>query len=333
MDSTGVQQAGDVQGLGRPGKIATGSEAMKRIAIASLASLVVLTLCAESATAAPKGKDSDKSASEEKEESKTEEKEEDASGDEEDASAGEGGTSNDETEGRVSSSGGGRKAASIGAAAPAVIGFGPGFFWEETTDIDTQRANGSQESETREDVVSDGFFTLQLWTLVPMFSERVRVGGGLAWFNKYTVLPADEEDPNDDDYVEYGHTFHLFGQGEYIIPRVIAKASILFGLRAGAIVVFPGGSADRDLGPQIDRRKNEGYSIWPGPKGGAFAAPAIGALWPLNDKINARFDASIQFAKTWLINAEAEAGGSLLERERILNTTRYMFLFGLELGL
>ncbi len=304
---------------------------MRSVAFWSVASLAVFSLHVEPVAAAPKGNSSDSSGSESEDESKAEKERGDASGDEEDAS--EEGGSNSEVKGSASLSGGRRKAAPTGAAAPAVVGFGPGFYFEETTDIDSSTINGSEQAAQRQDVVSDSFFSLQVWSLFPMFSERVRVGGGLAWFNKYTVYPEEVEEPEDDDYIEYGHMFQVFFQGEYIIPRAVSKLDVLFALRAGGILVFPGGGTSQDLGPTIDDLDRVGYNVWPGPKGGGFVAPGLGGLWPLTDDIDARFEGSVQFGKTWLINAEAEGGGSLLEREKVLNTTRYVLLIGLELGL
>ena len=66
---------------------------------------------------------------------------------------------------------------------------------------------------------------------------------------------------------------------------------------------------------------------------GAFIAPHVGVVWPLNDRLSLRSDIGVQFSKIWLYNADAEDGNTLSEVDSHLNTTRYLLLVGLEFGL
>lgn len=210
---------------------------------------------------------------------------------------------------------------------PSVLGFGPGFFFEDTTIVSGGATNGQDEPTRRDERVSDGIFNLQFWALFPVLVDRVRLGGGIAWYNKYSlVYPEDDNGNNNDDRYEVGHTFQLYAQGEYAIPRVVAKLDVLFGFRGGGVVAFPG----RDVQTELDQLEEFGYDVMPLPRLGVFVGPHIGGLWPLNEKLTARFDIGIQFVKTWLYVAEAEEEGSLLSRSRHLDTTRTMLTLGLE---
>jgi hypothetical protein len=211
---------------------------------------------------------------------------------------------------------------------PSVIGFGPGFFFEETEIVSESFTNGDRDGDAdREDRVSDGIFELQAWVLFPVLLERLRFGGGIAWFNAYS-LAFPEEDNNDDLY-EVGHTFQLFMQGEYVLPNVASKLDVMFGLRTGGILAFAG----EDVQDSLDSLEGRGFDVFPGPRLGAFISPFAGVIWPLNDRLALRSDIGVQFSKIWLYNAEAEAGNTLSEVNAHLNTTRYLLLLGLEFGL
>lgn len=211
---------------------------------------------------------------------------------------------------------------------PSVIGFGPGFFFEETDIVQDRFVNGGRDGEVqRDERVSDGIFELQAWVLFPVLLERLRFGGGIAWFNAYTLEFPDDED-NDDKY-EVGHTFQLFMQAEYVLADVASKLDVMFGLRAGGIVTFPGD----DVQDRLDELEQRQFDVIQSPRLGAFIGPHVGVIWPLNDRLALRCDASIQFSKIGLYDAEAEASGTLVEVNGHINTTRTLVLLGLEFGL
>lgn len=210
----------------------------------------------------------------------------------------------------------------------SVIGVGPAFFSEDTDLVDERRVNGQRSGQAeREARISDGILALQAWYLTPWWLKRLRVGPGLAWYNAYTLMP-DDEDNNDERY-HVGQTFMLFAQGEFVLIDVASKMDVLLGLRTGGIVVFPGS----DLQNELDVHESEGFDVWQTPRLGAMISPHIGFTWPLNNRLSARADIGMQFAKIWLYNAEAEAAGSLIELKKEILTTRTQVLLGLEFGL
>jgi hypothetical protein len=209
-----------------------------------------------------------------------------------------------------------------------VVGVGPGFFSEETERVQDRHVNGQRQGEVdREERVSDGFVALQAWVLFPWLFERMRAGGGLAWYNAYALAFEDED--RDDDLYHVGHTFQLFGQAEYVLVDIASKLDVFFGLRAGGLLVFAGSEVQDEL----DFYEQQGFDVWQTPRLGAMVAPHVGATWPLNARLSLRGDLGAQFQRIWLYDAEAEAGGSLIEVESHLATTRYLFLVGLEFGL
>jgi hypothetical protein len=214
---------------------------------------------------------------------------------------------------------------------PSVIGLGPGFFFEDTDRNEDRFVNGQRDGsgEEREQRVSDGIFNLQAWVLFPVLLDRLRFGPGLAFYNSYTLIPPDDDDIDDNDRWVVGHTFHLFGQLEYVLPDVVASMNVLLGLRGGGIIVFAG----RNLQQRLDALEGAEFDVWQTPRLGAFIGPHVGVMTPLNDKLAARLDFGIQFSKISLFDVEAEALGTLVETNSHLLTTRTMAVLGLEFGL
>ncbi len=212
---------------------------------------------------------------------------------------------------------------------PSVVGFGPSIFFEDSTRFENRTQNGNETEELREDHVSDGVYNLQAWVLFPVLNERVRFGGGLAWYNKYTLAYPEEENNNRDETYVIGHTFDLFAQLEYVIPDIVSDLGVLLALKGGAVIAFASGELREDL----DRHDRSGFNVWPLPRFGGFVGPHLGLLWPLNDKLTARFGAGAEFSKLVLWSVKAEDGGTLTELDAHLNTTRYLFSLGLEIGL
>lgn len=214
-------------------------------------------------------------------------------------------------------------------AAPApVLGFGPGFFSEDTEVVSNRRVNGQKEPAERDELVSDGFFNLAAWLWLPIFHDRVRWGAGLSWYNSYTLVP-DEDDFDDNERFDVGQVFQLFAQAEYVLPDVAGKLDVLFGFRAGGLVLFSG----RDVEDRLEELENLGYDVTQLPRFGAFLGPHVGVLWPLNDRLSVRLDGGVQFSKIVLYDTSAEVQGSKIELGSHLNTTRIHFQLGLEFAL
>lgn len=210
-----------------------------------------------------------------------------------------------------------------------VVGVGPGFFFEDTDRTnELQRAGLFKETEEVEDFESDGRFNLQAWILFPAFFERLSLGGGVAWYNKYTIKQQDEED--EENFFEIGHMVALAGQGEFMIPEVVSKLNVMLGLRAGLQLAFAGGELKAD----VERLDNAGYSVGSGlPRYGWFVGPHLGFNWPFSDRIRLRTDIGVQFSTLTLWSGIAEDAGITSQEVNYLSTTRTLIILGPEFTL
>jgi hypothetical protein len=223
------------------------------------------------------------------------------------------------------------------ADSKTALGFGPGFFIEDSAqDFDQERGGNLVVVEDQE-WESDGLFSISGWFLTPVLHKDLRVGGGIAWYNKYTMRPPGEEDPDDgslceetDDCQELGQLFQLYWEADFTIPKVASDLGILFGARVGMLTLLPAG----ELKAEITRLDNQGYDVYPDlPRLGLFAGPHVGVIWPLNERLDVRADIGAQFSRLWLYDGTAEAAGVPNLREASgLSTTRYSLLVGLEIG-
>lgn len=211
-----------------------------------------------------------------------------------------------------------------------VIGVGPAFFWEDT-DRRTENDQGGVffNREEEEQLDSDGFVSLQAWGLFPMFFRGAYLGGGIGWYNKYAIKPADQDEDDEDSY-EIGQMFSLAVQAEYLVPEVISKLNVMVGLRGGGLVAFPGG----ELLSELEGMDKSGYSVTPDlPRIGGFIAPHVGVSWPLSPKLRIRTDVGAQFSSLALWDGSAEAAGITSKRSSGLKTLRYIWTIGPELVL
>lgn len=209
----------------------------------------------------------------------------------------------------------------------ARIGAGVALFGEQTERKETFEQPLMVTDVPTQERVSDGLFNVQLWALFPFLTERLHLGGGVAWYNAYSLEDPDEEEPEPE---RYGHMFQLFAKSEYTIPEVVAKLNVLVGLRLGAVLLFPSGDFAEEL-DVIDAQ--DGFNIWSVPRVGAFVGPHLGASWPLNDRIVLRSDVGVQFTRVWLFDVQAEDRGVRTSRQAWLGTTRLQWLLGLEFAL
>lgn len=214
------------------------------------------------------------------------------------------------------------------------VGLGVGFFTESTERRDEAYVGGQQFGNNNNDdpveLASDSIFNIQAWYLHPILVKGLRWGGDVAWFNKYAVVEAEPEN-EDDEQVPYvfGHMFQLGLQGEYELARVVSELGVVFGLRAGGILLFP----SDDLRAEIEDLDRRGFDVWSSPQFGAYIAPLAGVRWPLSKRVAVRGDLSVQFSKIWLYDADGEAGGITSEQHASLSTTRTQLLLGLDFAL
>lgn len=224
-------------------------------------------------------------------------------------------------------------AASVAPRERAQVGLGVGFFSESSERREEAFVGGQQFGNNDDDppeLESDSIFNIQAWYLHPIWVEGLRWGGGVAWYNQYAVVEAEpeNEDEEQEPYV-FGHMFQLGLQGEYEITKVVSKLGVVFGLRAGGILLFP----SDNLRDRIEALETQGFDVWSSPQFGAYIAPLAGVRWPLSERVAVRGDLSVQFSKLWLYSAEGEAGGITSESRATLGTTRTQLLIGLDFGL
>lgn len=207
-----------------------------------------------------------------------------------------------------------------------IIGFGPAFYWDDAERTDNIEPDTGGNEGSR-DYVADGTLNLQLWYL--RHSGKFLWGGGIAFYNSYSLRPDDREDNQDDEPVQYGNMFQLYAEGDLVAP-VGGKLDLLLGARAGLITLFQ----NRDLQRELDDLSFRGVSVWPdAPRLGVFLGPHVGLLWPLSERIALRSDFGVQFSVLRLYNGSGDAGGSgEIEYSASLSTTRIQWLFGLQIG-
>jgi hypothetical protein len=215
------------------------------------------------------------------------------------------------------------------------IGFGAALYAdtsERTNDTEPSIGN-QQELDGSFDYEADSSLNLQLWYLrspTPQGSFRWLYGGGVAFFNEYTVVEVLEDDNGEDPEKEqYGNMFQIYLEGDMAIPLSKGKAlDLLVGARLGGLLLFQ----SRDLEEELETLSDQGVSVWPSaPRAGATLGPHVGLLWGFSERVGLRFDAGVQFAYLHLFSGESDVGGTI-ERTASLTTTRFQGLLGLHVG-
>lgn len=208
------------------------------------------------------------------------------------------------------------------------IGLGVGFFAEDSERRDEILTGGqSTRNQEPQELENVSIFNIQAWYLTPIWVDGLRWGGGVAWFNKYSVQEPDAEEDAEPDV--YGHMFQLGLQGEYELANIASKLGLVVGLRGGAALLFPSG----ELRQKIQELEQQGFDVWTSPQFGAYIAPLAGVRWPLSQRVSLRSDLSVQFSKLWLYDAEAESEGFTTLQNATLSTTRIQLLIGLDFAL
>lgn len=207
-----------------------------------------------------------------------------------------------------------------------VVGLGPALFAEDTNQ--RQKTVRFGETERSDDTLdSRGVYNLNAWGLTKLgLLSHLWGGGGLAWYNKYTLQPSEGDE---DERYEAGHLFQIYGQLDYQVPRLVGDFSLLMGARGGPLLLLSSGQ----LQEQLDELSDRGYGVWSTPRFGVFVAPHVGGSWPLTPRIALRGDLGVQFQRVWLFNARAEAAGITTQQQSLLSTTRTQLLLGLEVSL
>lgn len=208
------------------------------------------------------------------------------------------------------------------------FGLGAGFFFEDSEQRDELFVGGQQpRNQQPRDWESASVYNIQAWYLRTIFTPGLRWGGGITWYNSYSLEAPDADD--NAAPVVLGQLFQLGLQAEYEISRIVSDLGLVVGLRGGGSLLFP----SKDLREQIETLERRGFDVWGSPSPGVYIAPLAGVRWPLTQRISLRGDLSAQFCKLWLYSADGEAAGITSEANSELSTTRYQLLIGLDFGL
>jgi hypothetical protein len=206
-----------------------------------------------------------------------------------------------------------------------IIGFGPGFFWDNS-----ERRNEAEPDtggfESAQELESEGYVNLQLWYLREAAAGRLLWGGGVAWYDNYSVVPVGEDQDNEPE--QYGNMFQVYAEGDWLVP-LAGKFDLMLGARLGVLTLFQ----SRDLEREVDEQAFLGFSVYPKlPRMGLFIGPHVGALWSFTERVGLRADFGVQFASLQLYSGSAEYEGRSFERSATLSTTRKQVLLGLQVN-
>jgi hypothetical protein len=211
----------------------------------------------------------------------------------------------------------------------AQIGLGAGFFMEDSEQRDEQLRGGQETRNTEpQEWESASVYNLQAWYLRAILTPGLRWGGGITWYNSYSLEDPEAENDDEEPFV-VGQLFQVGLQGEYEITRVVSDLGVVLGLRGGGSMLFP----SKDLRARLEALDRLGFDTWGGPSPGVYLAPLAGIRWPLTERVSLRADLSVQFSKLWLYSADGEAAGITSEENSELATTRTQLLIGLDFGL
>jgi hypothetical protein len=217
------------------------------------------------------------------------------------------------------------------------IGFGAALYTDsaERTNESEPSIGNAEELDGTVDMETDSSLALNLWYLrspTPAGSVRFMFGGGVGFYNDFSVYEVPEEDNNEEPEIEtYGNLFQFYLQGDLAIPLTgTGKFELLLGGRMGPMLLFQA----RDLQKQLDELSKQGVSVWPdAPRVGAFIGPHVGVLWSFAERVGLRFDTGVQFNYLPLYSGESEfLDGATIERSATYTSTRYHGLLGLQVG-
>jgi hypothetical protein len=217
------------------------------------------------------------------------------------------------------------------------IGFGVGLYTDsaERTNESEPTFGNDQETDGSLDMETDSSLNLQLWYLrapTPAGSFRILWGGGIAFYNDFSIVEVPEDDDGEEpEPVTLGNLFQVYAEGNMAIPLTgTGKFELLLGGRLGPMVLFQ----SRDLERDIEELSKQGMSVWPdAPRLGLFVGPHVGGLWSFSERVALRFDGGVQFTWLQLYSGETEfADGATITRSATLTSTRYQGLVGLQVG-
>ena len=161
-------------------------------------------------------------------------------------------------------------------------------------------------------------------------TKNVRAGAGLHYYGGYEAVrePEEDEDAEDIDAYELGQNLTLFARGEWLVSFADDMGLVL-GAQAGLIGLFPDGEFKRE----IEALRDEGVTVFGGPRPGLSLAPIVGARWQLDERLALRADFAVHWERIILFNLSTEVENNNFERSWTAKILRYNLGIGMEVTL
>lgn len=210
-----------------------------------------------------------------------------------------------------------------------VVGTGLGFYFENSR-LEGEETRESQTTDQSYDYSADNLLRGSLWFLKAISGNRVRVGGGLAYFGAYEGMREPEEDEEADEIeaYEYGQMVTPFARGEWLIP-FLDRFQLALGAQAGLTVLFPDGEFRRE----IDDMKDQDISVFGGPRFGVDLAPRVGTRWQIDERLALRADFGVHWQRIFMLNVDDSVEGVDFSRDWTLKVLRYDLGLTMEVAL
>lgn len=214
------------------------------------------------------------------------------------------------------------------AAGPSYVGIGLGVYLENSRreDSTTALANTTDNSF---DYSADNFLQGNIW-LLKTVTNNVRAGAGIHYYGGYETVeePEEDEDAEDIEASELGQKITLFARGEWLVS-FSDDMDLVLGAQAGLIGLFPDGEFKRE----IEAIRDDGATVFGGPRPGLSLAPIVGARWQLDERLALRADFAVHWERLILLNINTEVEGTNFERSSTAKILRYNLGLGMEVTL
>lgn len=214
------------------------------------------------------------------------------------------------------------------AQAPAAVGVGANFFFEDS-ELSGEEQGSVQVTDESFDYRSEGFLSGSLYVLAP-WSERFRIGGGIHYYGKYVAEQIPEgglEEDEDPETVEFGTLVEMRARAEYLIPAGVFQLAL--GAHVGIPVLFPNG----EFQDEIERLQDQQASVWSVPRIGFLVGPQVSALYRYNEHLNFRLDFGVFWKRLFLFNTSQEVQGIPFKKTWTAKVLRTEISLGLEVDL
>ena len=214
------------------------------------------------------------------------------------------------------------------AAGPSYVGIGLGVYLENSR-LEGETTRLVNTTDQSFDYSADNYLQGNIW-LLKTVTKNVRAGAGLHYYGGYEAVrePEEDEDAEDIDAYELGQNLTLFARGEWLVSFADDMGLVL-GAQAGLIGLFPDGEFKRE----IEALRDEGVTVFGGPRPGLSLAPIVGARWQLDERLALRADFAVHWERIILFNLSTEVENNNFERSWTAKILRYNLGIGMEVTL